>query len=118
MPSGIGLARKIERVPKQQVEDDEMGGRGMSNFDSSDYVKTEEVLIDPLTKEELSKTIDLVTQQDIDSDPSLSERTIGKMKYTAFGEPKHITRDHWFKISVKFLWKDAPAKSQGSVRGR
>ena len=64
----------------------------------------------------MCKTFYLVTQEEIDGDPSKSERDLGKKKYTDFGQPKYIVRDHWFRIKVKFLWKGAakPKAKSGS----
>ena len=66
----------------------------------------------------MSKTFDLVTQDEIDSDPSLSERDLGKLKYTDFGDPKYIVNDHWFRISAKFLWKDSPLSKDSKGAGK
>jgi hypothetical protein len=70
-----------------------------------DRITVEKVLIDPMTSEEMSKTFDLVTQEEIDGDPSKSERDLGKKKYTDFGQPKYIVKDHWFRVKAKFVWK-------------
>ena len=72
-----------------------------------DRVSIEKVLVDPMTNEEMSKTFDIVTQEDIDADPSKSEHDLGKKKHTEFGQPKYLIRDHWFRLKVKFLWKGA-----------
>ena len=32
----------------------------------------------------------------------------GRKKYDSFGQPVYIERDKWFRIKVKFLWKNAP----------
>jgi len=53
------------------------------------------VLIDPMTKEIISKVAEL------DED--------GKEKLDGRGKPIYIVNDHWFILNVKFLWKDAPA---------
>lgn len=108
MPGGIGVEREIERIPKKE-EATVRGQRPTSRISSfGDRVDTEKVLVDPMTDEEMSKTFDLVTQEEVDSDPSKSERDLGKRKYTDFGQPKYIVRDHWFRIKAKFLWKGVP----------
>jgi type IV pilus assembly protein PilM len=52
------------------------------------------VLIDPMTKEIISK----VAEYDED----------GKEKLDSSGKPLYTINDHWFVLDVKFLWKDAP----------
>ncbi|HUS72200.1 MAG TPA: type IV pilus assembly protein PilM [Sedimentisphaerales bacterium] len=53
------------------------------------------VLIDPMTKEIISKVAEL------DED--------GKEKLDGRGKPIYTVNDYWFRLNVKFLWKDAPA---------
>ena len=73
-----------------------------------------------MTNEEISKTFDLVTQEEIEQDPSLTEKDLGKKKYGDFNnEPKFVVRDHWFRVSAKFVWKEASkAKSTKSTKPR
>jgi len=52
-----------------------------------------------------------VTAQDVENDPELSERDIGTKKTKDFNnETKYIVRDHWFRVSLKLRWDDAPVK--------
>ncbi|MHC4721647.1 MAG: hypothetical protein ACYS6I_02940 [Planctomycetota bacterium] len=111
MPVGIGVERDIERVPRKEnaparthVRQTSYGRGGQG---SQDQITVEKVLIDPMTSEEMSKTFDLVTQEEVNGDPSKSERDLGKKKYTDFGQPKYIVKDHWFRVKAKFLWKGA-----------
>ncbi len=53
------------------------------------------VLIDPMTKEIISKVAEL------DED--------GKEKLDGRGKPSYTVNDYWFILNVKFLWKDVPA---------
>ena len=53
------------------------------------------VLIDPMTKEIISKVVEL------DED--------GKEKLDTRGKPIYTVNDSWFVLNVKFAWKDAPA---------
>lgn len=53
------------------------------------------VLIDPMTKEVISKVVEL------DED--------GKEKLDTRGKPIYTVNDSWFILNVKFAWKDAPA---------
>ena len=67
------------------------------------------VLIDPMTKEVISKVAEL------DED--------GKLKLDGSGKPIYKVNDSWFILNVKFAWKDAPkppaaASSAGSSTGR
>ena len=52
------------------------------------------VLIDPMTKEVISKV------PEFESD--------GKEKLDRKGRPVYTVNDHWFTLNVKFAWKDAP----------
>ncbi len=112
-PAGAGIEKEIERVPQQEESKERsrgpamMGGYwGMGRFEEK--IMVEQVLVDPMTNEEISKTFDLITQAEIEQDPSLTEKDLGKKKYGDFNnEPKFIVRDHWFRISAKFVWKEA-----------
>ncbi|MCK5564665.1 MAG: pilus assembly protein PilM, partial [Planctomycetes bacterium] len=122
MPDGIGVEREVERLPKVErraavgmmdpmmgMMGGMMGGGGLINRSMTDRVSKEDVLFDPMTNEEMSKTFDLVTIEDIKSDPSLSDRDIATKKRGEFSEePLYITRDHWFRINAKFVWKESP----------
>jgi type IV pilus assembly protein PilM len=60
--------------------------------------KTSSVIIDPMTKEVISK------EAKLDDD--------GKPIYSASNEIEYEVNDHWFVIQCKFLWKDAPKTSK------
>jgi hypothetical protein len=95
MPAGIGILQVKPRVSKeQQSETSRVNSRGSGGADTSDRVTSEQVFVDPLTKEEISKTFDIDEK--------------GRKKYDSFGQPVYIERDKWFRIKAKFLWKDAP----------
>ncbi|MEE9366488.1 MAG: hypothetical protein V3W44_07370, partial [Dehalococcoidales bacterium] len=110
----------MERVPRELDRTPGMGGpmamynrqNSNANMLQRDYIYVEQVLIDPMTGEEMSKVFDIVTQEDISNDPSLSEKELGKIKRDEFSEPRFIERDYWFRISAKFLWKGAPPLPQ------
>ena len=107
MPAvGIGVEKEMERVSQQQSEDTKRTVR-TSTRDRSDFVTTEFVLIDPMTGEEISTTYDIVTQQDIDADPDLTDRDLGRKKLN-YGKEQFIERDQWFRIQAKFVWKNTP----------
>jgi len=74
MPAGIGL--RLEETTK--------AGRGD---------RGEEVLVDPMTKEIISKVAEL--------------DEYGREKIDASGNVVYKVNDHWFKLDVKFVWKDA-----------
>ena len=74
MPPGIGSVEVRPRKVK--------GARDES---------TEQVLIDPMTKEVISKVIELDEN--------------GKEKHDRYGNAAYKTNDHWFKLDVKFVWK-------------
>ena len=75
---------------------------------SQDIIYAEDVLVDPMTNEEISRTYDIITQEEIDSNPELNEKDLGKKKINKLtGKELFIDRDHWFRIKAKFIWKDA-----------
>ncbi len=117
-PSGIGVSIDKRRIP-ESVEtpqnqpamgmmrmrmDGDLGGGGVTQ----DRIVTEQVLIDPMTEEEMSKTYDLITQQDVETNPQWSEKDIGRKKYDSYSNEIFIVRDTWFRIQAKFVWKGAP----------
>jgi len=97
MPAGIGILETKVRGSVEEARD--AGGNKSFRNDAADRVMTELVLLDPLTKEEISKTFD------IDSS--------GRKKLDSFGKPVYIERDKWFRIKAKFLWKDPSAQPTG-----
>jgi len=115
MPAGIGLEKEIERAPAEEKTITRIRTPGYGFGGLEDRLYVEKVLVDPMTDEEISKTFDLITQEDIEADPGLSELDLGKKRYTDFGQPKYLVRDHWFRLKVKFLWKGAakPEKKSG-----
>ncbi|MCD6392901.1 MAG: pilus assembly protein PilM, partial [Planctomycetes bacterium] len=118
-PVGIGVEKEMERVPMQLDTTVGPGRAGMMgrynrpnrnmNMSQREYIYFETVLIDPMTSEEMSKVYDIVTQDEIDNDPGLSEKDLGRIKLDDFGVPLFIERDYWFRINAKFVWKNAPA---------
>jgi type IV pilus assembly protein PilM len=78
MPAGIGIS-----------EDNEV--KKSKKADSGD---DEQVLRDPMTREIISKV------------PELDEK--GKKITDRSGKVVYKSNDHWFKLDVKFIWKDAP----------
>jgi hypothetical protein len=97
MPAGIGVLETKVRGSVEESKD--AGGNKSFRNDAADRIMTEAVLLDPLTKEEISKTFDL------DSN--------GRKKLDSFGKPVYIERDKWFRIKAKFLWKDPSAQQTG-----
>lgn len=63
-----------------------------------------QVLIDPMTKELISKV------------PELDE--YGQAKLDRKGRPIYEINDHWFVLNVKFVWRDAPSLPEPTFRGR
>jgi len=82
MPAGIGL----EDVESEKAK---KAKRGDSD---------ERSLIDPMTKETISKVAEL------DED--------GRKKIDRSGKVVYRANDHWFKLDVKFIWKDAPKETE------
>ncbi len=117
-PLGIGIETEVERIPREAVQpggremlgDDYGRGGGFMGRDDirKEKVYGETVLLDPMTNEEISTTSDIYKQEDIEADSDLTEKDIGRRKYTEFGRPKFIINDHWFRLQAKFLWTAAP----------
>ena len=131
MPAGIGILKEVERVPREVVQPTTRGdgrmpvpmrdgmidmmGRGDTRL--RERIVTEQVLVDPMTQEEISRTYDIYTLEDINRDPELTERDLGRIKLTPFGEPRYIERDQWFRIQVKFIWTEAPQDTAAPGQG-
>jgi len=116
-PAGIGVVKEKQRVPTEQTDTAAgAAGRLTASTRGQDIITVETVLIDPMTQEEISRTYDIYTQDDIAKDPSLKNADLGRKKYTPFGEEKFIDRDQWFRIYAKFVWKNPdnapPAEGQ------
>jgi type IV pilus assembly protein PilM len=94
MPEGIGQLEKIQRAKKQ--EDDKATGRTTA-AGQSNIVYDEDVLIDPLTEEEISKVYVL--------------DDYSRIVYDSFDNPQYKVNDHWFRIKAKFIWRQDPAKT-------
>lgn len=81
MPVGIGIEDvRLEKTKKVKGKGHEQG--------------SERVLIDPMTKEIISKVAELDEE--------------GREKINKSGKVVYKINDHWFVLNVKFLWKDAP----------
>jgi type IV pilus assembly protein PilM len=75
MPLGVGIEdNKSEEAKKGGID--------------------EEILIDPMTKEIISRVAEL--------------DEYGTEKVDRSGNVVYEVNDHWFRIDVKFIWKDAP----------
>jgi len=83
MPGGIGIREYVESANTSLT--------GYRSSSSGDWI-----LIDPMTKETVSKVAVL--------------DTTGKPKLDRSGKEIFEINDHWFILNVKFLWKEAPAE--------
>ncbi len=120
-PPGIGILHEAVRVtPEQQaliMGNDRTGLVRATMQVGTDRLFVEKVLLDPLTREEVSKTYSLILQPDLDSNPNLTEKDLGRVKMTSFGDPQFVVRDHWFRINFKLTWKGAPKPATPAVSG-
>ena len=117
-PLGIGLQKEVPRIPEELLRStttgdrrgDEMYFRDSLGSGSAKALRIdkETVLVDPMTNEEISMTFDLYTLEEVNTNPDLSDKDVGRRELDQFGRPKFIVRDHWFRIKAKFLWKNAP----------
>ena len=80
-PPGIGIVETLS----EEAETASVSVRGQ---------RAQEVLVDPMTKEVISKV------------PELDEK--GNRKLDRLGKPVYRVNDHWFVVNLKFVWKDAP----------
>jgi hypothetical protein len=109
----IGIRKEVERVPREIKENRNTGT--LSTYTArttvgrtEDRIEIEKVLIDPLTGEEMSRVVDIWTQNEIDAGLSPEGAKAGDIKFDPLtGDEKYILHDTWFKIKAKFLWKDA-----------
>jgi type IV pilus assembly protein PilM len=103
MLAGVGvLETKIRATEEEQptATDTRRYASRKTTAESSDRITSESVLVDPLTKEEISRTYDLDDN--------------GRKKYDAFGKPLYIERDRWFRIKAKILWKTGSQDPAGA----
>jgi hypothetical protein len=70
-----------------------LGANMPAGIGLDDTQKDESVLVDPMTKEVISKVAAL--------NPD------GSKKIDRSGKTVYESNDHWFKLNIKFLWKDA-----------
>jgi hypothetical protein len=82
MPAGIGILD----IRPEKIKTGERSSGG------------EQVLIDPMTKEVISKVAEI--------------DQYGKEKLDRLGKVVYKVNDHWFRLDVKFIWKDAPKESK------
>ncbi len=86
---------KLE-IGKVSVEEQTPAGVGLSEYrDIKPGGITEEVLIDPMTREVIS---------------DVAELEEGKEKLDRSGNVIYKANDHWFILNAKFIWQNAPAK--------
>ena len=122
MPTGIGVLKDIDRVPVEFLQINPRGGRVINRIRpmgtaAASQISTEQVLVDPMTNEEMSRVYDIITQEDLRDNPELTKKDIGTVKLDIQGNPKYIERDHWFRISMKLRWMGAP-KVETAATGR
>jgi hypothetical protein len=81
MPPGIGIL--VSRFDRSKMP-----------IDSERDEMIEKILIDPMTKEPISKVVEL--------------DQYGRKKTDRFGNVIETVNDNWFLLSLKFVWKEAP----------
>lgn len=103
MPAGIEILEIKTRAAEEEqpaAADTRRYTSRRTPTESSDRITEESVLVDPLTKEEISMTYDLDDK--------------GRKRYDAFGKPLYIERDRWFRIKAKILWKTGSQDPAGA----
>lgn len=121
-PIGIGVLKEVSRVPVSESDTaaSRSGAYGMvggpRGGTEADRITRENVLVDPMTGEEISKVYEIYTAEEVAQNPNLTSKDIGKIKYDSFGKPKVIDRDSWFRIQAKFVWKEpVPEETQAAA---
>lgn len=101
MPIGIGRTKEI-KTGSQSESTAARRGAGALPFYRADGRRSstgsDEVVVDPLTDEIISKVI--------------KRNEKGEPIYDTTNEPVYEINDHWFRVKAKFVWKDAPAKPE------
>lgn len=90
------------RMPGARIPDAAMPASRIPGMMSSELRATV-VLIDPMTKEVISKVAEL--------------DEAGNIKLDARGKPVYKINDHWFILNMKFAWKAAPKPAAAVVSG-
>ena len=83
MPEGIGM-------------EDIRLGKSVKSLRGGQDKDVERILIDPMTKEFISKVSELDEN--------------GDEKHDRYGKVIYKENDHWFRLSTKFVWRGAPKK--------
>jgi len=89
LPAGVGIIDVKPAIGGQAA----IGGIG--GISAISGTSGTEILIDPMTKEVISRVAEL--------------DSYGKEKLDRQGRPSYETRDHWFVLNVKFVWRGAPS---------
>lgn len=114
MPEGIGILKEIDRVPQEYLALNNLNNRKAkgkllrNNRAGVTRITAEDVLVDPMTNEEMSRTYKIKTKEDLLTNPELTKNDIGVIKIDSQGNLQYVERDHWFRISAKFRWMGAP----------
>jgi len=98
MPIGIGL---VKDVTTKKVERDD--NRRYWTEPTGRSQSTEQLLIDPMTKETISKVVELDEE--------------GNKKIDSRGKDVYKINDHWFRLNFKLIWKDAPKPKETEDTG-
>jgi len=93
MPAGIGIL---------DIKEAKGADRGLLRPAVTSWSRDNQVLIDPMTKEVISKVVVLGE----DGEPKLDKKGIRVYK----------DNDHWFILNFKLFWKDAPEGSEVSLQ--
>jgi hypothetical protein len=89
MPLGIGLEQQKLAGAGQTEIMPGLTQRSRGRVGTGD----DEVLVDPMTNEVISKVVDYDEN--------------GNVKYDVFGNPLYVVNDHWFRIQAKLTWKSS-----------
>ena len=101
MPDGIGIRQTVTRAAADEAAAEAKKTAKTGKGQETDLVTSETVLLDPMTREEISKTFDLDDK--------------GHKKYDSFGQPLYVEKDKWFVIKAKFVWKTAPGQQPAGM---
>ena len=100
MPEGIGIVQLIKSTAATENNiGGKYDGRMLSRNVSGGF--KDSILIDPMTKETISKIAVLGDD--------------GEPKIGRDGKTVYKVNDHWFRIDAQFIWKDAPEELTAKV---
>jgi type IV pilus assembly protein PilM len=100
LPAGIGIEdQKVIKHKNRTQNTAAPTPYGTQRFASMSQETIEKILLDPMTKEIISRE----QKYNEDGSPVIDKNT---------GKPYYEINDHWFQLKLKFTWKNTPEEIQ------